>query len=362
MTIAARARRTVLPALLCAVLVPMGLALPASAAPKAPQATAVVARIGSESLTEADIVASDPVAFQTLQEDFEREQHHLQVTLAESRHGLLEKQLNHILDERALALEARARSVAPDVVRSEISYTPVTEEDMHAFYEANRSRIPKTYDEVTVQMRDYLNKQRQEGAARRFYDELRARYGIRSDLPALRFAVADTGPVRGPAHATVTIVEFGDFQCPYCRAAEASLRSVLAKHPQDVRLVFRHLPLEKIHPNALAAAQAAVCAQRQGKFWEMHDAMYGNQSALGLEGLKKTAAGLNLDADRFERCLADSETQKTLEADARAALELGLAGTPYFFVNGRPLDGNVPLEQFENLVSDELQRAARPGS
>jgi protein-disulfide isomerase len=133
----------------------------------------------------------------------------------------------------------------------------------------------------------------------------------------------------------------------------------MARYPREVRVVFRNLPLTQIHPNAKIAAEAAVCADRQGKFWEMHDAMYDDQSALNLDALKSAATRLGLDADRFSACLADGSTSQSLDLDAKAAHELGLTGTPYFFVNGRPIDGNVPVEKFESLIQDELHRAAQ---
>lgn len=166
------------------------------------------------------------------------------------------------------------------------------------------------------------------------------------------------GPARGPGTAPVTIVEFGDFQCPYCKEAESSLHTVLAEHPRDVRVVFRNLPLTQIHPNARIAAEASICADRQGKFWEMHDAMYADQSALNANALERTAQRLGLNGDRFAACLTDGSTSQALDLDAKAAEELGLEGTPYFFINGRPLDGNVPVEKFESVIADELHRAA----
>ncbi|MFI4914501.1 MAG: DsbA family protein, partial [Steroidobacterales bacterium] len=133
--------------------------------------------------------------------------------------------------------------------------------------------------------------------------------------------------------------------------------AVLAKHPDDVRLVFRHLPLTSLHPNAQIAAEAAVCADAQGKFWEMHDAMFGDQNSLAASSLKQTAQRLGLDTGQFASCLSDAKTSQTVATDARAANALGVSGTPSFFINGRLIDGNVPQEQFEALIGEELQRA-----
>jgi protein-disulfide isomerase len=132
----------------------------------------------------------------------------------------------------------------------------------------------------------------------------------------------------------------------------------MAKHPDDVRLVFRHLPLTTMHPNSMQAAEAAVCADRQGKFWPMHDAMFENQTALGEGGLKDTAKRLGLEMDGFSACLADPSTKSTIDLDTKAADELSIGGTPFFFINGRPLNGSVPVDRFESLVSEELEHNA----
>jgi protein-disulfide isomerase len=134
------------------------------------------------------------------------------------------------------------------------------------------------------------------------------------------------------------------------------LHTLMTKHPDDVRIVFRHMPLPNVHPYAKIAAKAGVCADRQGMFWSMHDAMYKDQAALSEDGLKDTAKRLGLDLDGFSACLSDPSTQETVDFDANAAEQLGIGGTPYFFINGRPIYGSVPEDQFETIISDELKR------
>jgi protein-disulfide isomerase len=124
-----------------------------------------------------------------------------------------------------------------------------------------------------------------------------------------------------------------------------------------VRLVFRNLPLVSVHPNALVAAAAGVCADRQGKFWPMHDAMYDDQSALSEPALTETAKRLGLDGERFSSCLADPATRAVLQTDVDAANELNFSSTPSFLINGRPLQGSVAIDRFESIINDELQRA-----
>lgn len=318
----------------------------------------MIGLIGRESLSETEVIAADKTDFDHLQNDYERGVHQLQLKFAQARHDLLQQQLDKLLDRRALEMEAKARGVGTDTVLADLKVTVVTDDEARAFYDANKDRITQTYEQVAPQVRQYLTTQRTDAAIRGFYDDLRAKHGISSELAPYRVSVAATGPVRGPSTALVTIVEFGDFQCPYCKQAESSLRTILARHPQDVRLVFRNLPLMQLHPDALIAAEAAVCADQQGKFWEMHDAMYDDQGALALNSLKGTAKRLGLDGNRFSTCLTDGSTSQALDIDAKAAQTLGLTGTPYFFINGRPIDGSVPLPKLESVITDELHRAA----
>lgn len=316
----------------------------------------IVAVVGRETLSESDLVAADKPSFDDLDADYRRQQHQVELKFAKARHDLLQKQLDKLLDRRALELEAKARGVPTGDVLAELKLTVPTEDEMRSFYEANKERIRQPYEAVVPKVREYLSNQQNQAATRRFYDALRLKHGIRSTLDAYRVPVDASGPVRGKRSAAVTIVEFGDFQCPYCREAEASLRTIMNRYPDDVRIVFRNLPLTQIHPNAKTAAEAAVCADRQGKFWEMHDAMYEDQSALSADSLESTAARLGLNRASFTACLEDGAAARSLEIDGKAALELGLDGTPYFFINGRPLDGDVPIEKFEHVIAEELHR------
>jgi protein-disulfide isomerase len=318
----------------------------------------VVARIGREELTEAQVIAQDQKDFDVLQENIELRQRQLQQQLAQSRYTLLQKQVDRTLDRKALELEAKARGVSPDAVLAEVKVPAVTEGEERAYFEANRARAgSRTFEQLQEVIAQFLTNQHNNQAMRSFYDALRAKHAIVSLLDPYRVAVAATGPARGGTHAAVTIVEFGDFQCPFCRQEEATLQTVLKAHPDDVRLVFRELPLASLHPNALAAAHAAVCADQQGKFWPMHDAMYQDQSALGSSALLDTAKRLGLDGDRFAACVSSEQSDKLVEQDTKAADELNINETPYFLINGRPLAGVVPADQFEAVISDELHRA-----
>jgi protein-disulfide isomerase len=165
----------------------------------------------------------------------------------------------------------------------------------------------------------------------------------------------------GPSDAAVTIVEFSDFQCPFCAAFERSVRDVMARHPRDVALVYRHFPLQTAHPYAMAAAIAAECAAEQVPFEAMRRSLFDHQAAIGLWPWTQFAdsAGLT-DRARFSRCIADSATAPRVTADIRAATALRVAGTPSILINDLFLDGAPPPAQLEGYIEQAL-KASRPG-
>ncbi len=146
-------------------------------------------------------------------------------------------------------------------------------------------------------------------------------------------------PVKGPANAKVTIVEFSDFQCPYCQRALPILSAVMGKYPNDVKLVYKHFPLNSIHPNAQKAAEASECAKDQNKFWELHDWMFANQGSLDVASLKAAAQSLSMNVEVFNACLDGGSKAPIVNKDLQDGSSLGVQGTPTFFVNGRQVVG-----------------------
>jgi NhaA family Na+:H+ antiporter len=144
----------------------------------------------------------------------------------------------------------------------------------------------------------------------------------------------DHDHVRGAADAPVTLVEYGDFQCPYCGEAYPVVKHLLERFGDQLRFVFRHMPLADLHPRAPAAARAAEAAGAQGRFWEMHDRLFEHQLELGDGDLRGHAEAIDLDLERFERDLADSALAARVEADLRSGARSGVPSTPRFFVNG----------------------------
>jgi Na+/H+ antiporter NhaA len=188
---------------------------------------------------------------------------------------------------------------------------------------------------------------------------LRARlvYGTAETIVDLAVPVdPDRDHVRGPGRALVTLVEYGDFECPYCGQAESVVRELLADYG-DLRYVWRHLPLTDVHPHALAAAQAAEAAAVQGKFWEMHDQLLAHQGALTTRDLIRYAGGLQLDTERFAQDLRDQAGQTKVAADVDSADRSGVSGTPTFFINGRRHYGAYDIDALTAAVRAAKARA-----
>jgi protein-disulfide isomerase len=171
-------------------------------------------------------------------------------------------------------------------------------------------------------------------------------------VPAIHI---DDSPVRGAKDAPVTIVEFSDFQCPFCAQETSVLQSLLEEYPGQIRWVFKHFPLDSIHPASPLAHRAAMAAAQQGKFWEMHDRLFGTQRDASRDALLRSALQLGLDLPRFEKDLVDDTLQAAIDRDRHEGTDLGVDGTPSFWINGKLLVGAQPKSVFEQVLKDQFQ-------
>ena len=163
-------------------------------------------------------------------------------------------------------------------------------------------------------------------------------------------------PVRGAAGAAVTLVEFSDFQCPYCFVAVGKLNAVLSAYPGKVKLIFKEFPLET-HSQAALAADAAIAAHRQGKFWEMHDALFAHRRDLSLATILSLARDLGLDMKRFQADLNSAETKKAVANDMQDGDRAGVEGTPSVYIDGQQYNGNLDLAAMRKVIDAELKKA-----
>ncbi len=242
----------------------------------------------------------------------------------------------------------------------ETGLRPPSEGELQELYAKVKKNLPEdaTFSEVKPQLQRALMREAKVKRARELFTELKARSDYKILLEPIdrpRKTVDASGPGKGPTNARVVIVEFADFQCPYCIKAAEIVRKVASEYPADVRVVFRHFPLAN-HPLAPKAAEASACAHEQGKFWEYHDHLFANPRELDETSLKAHAVTLGLEVKPFVDCLESGRMKGLVETDRRAGEALGINGTPAFFVNGRLLAGAQPEEAFRRLIDRELGR------
>ena len=285
--------------------------------------------------------------------------------LEQQIYNLKRQELDALITQRLLAQEAARRAVSVAAlldaeVTSKIDL--VTDKEVEDFYQKNKAGV--SGDEADFREKIRASLQQQKPAARRkiFVESLRsqAKVLVRLEPPTpKRVDVPGAGaPVRGAPDAPVTVVEFSDFQCPFCKQAQLTLSKVLERYPGTVKLVYLDFPLERIHRQASRAAQAARCANDQGKFWEYHDVLFVQSPRLNLVDLKRYAAQVGLDAAKFETCLSSETHKAAVQKDIDEGRKLGVTSTPAFFINGRPLSGAQSVEAFARVIEEELARTA----
>jgi len=284
--------------------------------------------------------------------------------LDEQAYEIRKQQLDDLINDRLFAAEAKRRGVTVDaLIATEVTAKAgdVADADVQAFIATNRRRLPADPTALVPQIKDYLTNERIKARREAFANDLRTKAHVQVLLkmpPFYRAPIDLAGaPSKGPDGAPVTIVEFSDFHCPYCRGVQSTLDQLLAKYPTQVRLVYKHFPLDDRHPQARRVAEASWCAQRQNKFWEFHDAVYASTpdgSESMISGLA-TKAGLDMKA--FGECLSSGKASSMVQTQIDEGGHYGVDGTPGFFVNGRFLSGAVPLATFTQVVDEELETA-----
>ena len=324
---------------------------PAPAAPAA-GAPPVLATVNGSPITEDDVRKSAGLEIARLEEEL---------------YKLRKQKVDELVARRLLEAEAarRGQSVAA-LEQAEITGRAgtVTETEIDAFIEANRARIRGDVTQLRPQVREFLLQRKADTRRTTFVDGLRAsaKIDIRLEPPVPFRATVDIAgaPVRGTATAPVTIVEYSDFHCPFCRRVQPTLSSLLQKYPGKVRLVYKHLPLDSLHPQARRVSEAAWCAAKQDKFWGFHDAVYADTGTDASDAtLTRYATAAGLDAAAFTACLASPESKAAVQREVEQGEALGLNSTPGFFVNGREVRGAQPIEAFESIIDEELRGVRR---
>jgi protein-disulfide isomerase len=326
---------------------------PRSVQPSQPKqdASVPVAKIGGAVITAGELDAQVKKDLAQLEQQYN-----------EQRYQLRKNALEQMLRERAIDAKAKAKGVSrEELVNQEVaSKIPnPSDDEVKALYErakASGQQLPPL-EQVKPDIVRFLKNQKGQGAFAEYYESLKKEMNIEVLLPpyeAPKVAVAAVGPATGPENAPITIVEFSDYECPYCVKAEPTVKELLAKYPNKIKLVYRDFPLP-MHPKAPKAAEAAHCAGDQGKYWPMHDKLFAPGAKLEVADLKTTAREVGLDGAKFDKCLDSGEKAKEVDMHRKAGDEAGVSGTPAFFINGRPLSGAQPLEAFSAIVDQELK-------
>lgn len=303
------------------------------------EANVVVAIVGNKAITQGEI---DKLAGRELYE-------------------LREKTLESMITDRVVEDAAKAAGQSADDFmkkQTESRVPQISVDEAKSWFEQNKARLPngmgqKSFDELKDMLVQGLTSEKRNEAAQGVLEELRQKAGVKVLLRAPRVEVAADGPSKGSQTAKVTIVEFSDFQCPYCSRGRTVMDEVAKKYGDKVRIVFRDFPLN-FHDKAQKAAEAGHCAQDQGKFWQMHDWMFDNQDKLDLEALKTGARGLGLDGAKFDQCLTSGQHAEQVKKHMKDGQKVGVSGTPAFFINGVMLSGAQPFEKFKTEIDRAL--------
>jgi predicted DsbA family dithiol-disulfide isomerase len=274
------------------------------------------------------------------------------------------KALENLVNQKVLEAEAKKKGIGLDkLLAEEVDATvpEATDAEVEAFYLGQRDRVNRPFDEVKDQLRPGLRQAKIQRAREVYLEKARARADVAILLrPPLTEVGYDPARVRGNPKAAVTIVEFSDFQCPFCVRAQSTVREVLARYGDRVKLAYRDFPLHQIHPHAQMGAEASRCAGEQGKFWEYHDLLFeAPGQPMDQPALAAQAKKLQLDASKFEACLTAGRHRAAVERDLQDGVTAGVSGTPAFFVNGVLLSGAQPLSAFQKVIDAELARLER---
>lgn len=277
------------------------------------------------------------------------------------KYRLIRRRLDQVIAERLIEQAATARGMTLDAfvsleVQSRVPPIPQTEVDTR--YLQIREQLPPDEALAKQLVRNALIQERAGHALRDLVEglsrEAKVSIAVRPpDSPIVEVPVGDD-PALGPATAPVTVVEFGDFECPVCKESLPILQSLRSLYPEQVRFVYRDFPIAR-HPSARSAAEAAHCAHEQGRFWAYHDALFSQAPDIKPSDFLKLAESLKLNTGEFSACLSSHRPKTAVGKDLMDARRLGLTGTPTFFVNGRYLMGLQTLEGLREAVDRELQ-------
>jgi len=320
---------------------------------KRPAPNEVVATVGSTSITLAEV---DDKALEQPAPAV--------VKLSQALYDARRAALDDLIATRLFDDAAKAQGVDRSaLIEREITakIPPVSDAEVAAWYQANQGRLQGgSLDQLRQPIRQYLTQQRMQDVREQYLETLKTKTSVKVllDPPRQKIAASSESPAKGASSAPVEIVEFSDFQCPFCQRAYPTVQEVLKNYGDRIHFVYRHYPLPG-HPQAKPAAEAAACAAEQGKFWPYHDKLFSTAGKLGDAELKQDAVEVGLNAAQFNNCVDGHKFRAQVETDMKAGEEAGVTGTPAFFINGRSVSGAQPYEVFKKVIDEELAAKSR---
>jgi protein-disulfide isomerase len=325
----------------------------ATTVPTATSENEVLATIGDEKVTLADLRPHIGEQLDQLDSRYQRQ-----------RYKAIDAGLTRVIQDRVLAAEAKKQGKGLDQLISEEAGGPIdpSPADVKAWYDQNLTRVGgRPLAQVEAQIVDLLRKERRNIAAQKLEERLNKDHAVSVLLKPITVDLNNEGaPSLGPADAPVTLVEFSDFQCPYCQGMVSTLKRLKESHGDKVRIVYRQYPIPSLHANAMKAAEASLCAEEQGKFWEMHDLMFAEQNQLTVSELKEKAGRVKMNKSKFDDCMDKGRYVEQVQEDMKEGQKFGVSGTPAFFMNGVLLDGGfMTYEALVKVIDKELARVKK---
>ncbi len=334
----------------------------ASTAPQ--QTAAAAATTNGSGMTDDAVVASwngGSVTYGDLKAEIGAHLIQMEVEYLTNRYQTESQAADQLLTQKVIEAEADKRGIsADDLVKAEVEdkTEPPTEDEIQEIYQAMQRQLRgRPLEEVRDPITQQALQRKQQMRFSEWVGQLKEAAGAKvsvpfPDLPRVDVSV-DDDPMMGNKDATVTIVQFAEYQCPYCGKANATMDKIMKDYDGKVRMVFRDFPLS-FHDRAIPAAIAANCADKQGKYWEMHDQLMSNQRALTDADFEGYATKAGLDLAAWNECRKDPAVAAEINTDMEAGAALGVSGTPAFFINGIMLSGALPYDMFAQIIDKEL--------
>ncbi len=322
---------------------------PVASVPPDTQSASVLATVGGKPLTLAEVRTRAGDRLDMLESQYRRQ-----------RDKLIESALDTLVHERLMLAEVQKTGKTTEELLAKEATGPFepTEADVADWFAANPSRTGgRTLAQLRGQIADFIRTQRRREAEDKLTRRLLAEQKVTLNFQPFRLVLNNAGaPTAGKKDAPVTLVEFSDFQCPFCKTAVPGIKQVEKVYGDRIQIVYRQYPIPSLHPNAFKAAEASLCANDQGKFWALHDAMFEDQAKLSVSDLKATARKLGMDGKKFDNCLDSGRYVEQVQNDQKEAQRIGVNGTPTLFLNGVMVDGGYQFPVLASLIEKELVR------